>query len=70
MTKLRAPRRRRRLQARPLLVAAGTVLTLAAGGCGVEEPFCATHGICAQDLHTSIVDMGIAPPPDLKPSGD
>jgi hypothetical protein len=76
MATSRASRRPRRLRARPLLVAAGAVLTIASGGCGVEEPFCATHGICAEDMNVSTRDLGLAPrpdlglPPDLTPRGD
>ncbi len=76
MSKSRASHRRRRLRARPLLVAAGAVLAIAGSGCD-DQPFCATHGICATtDMNISNYDMGLAPhpdlavPPDLTPRGD
>ena len=73
MAKSRAPRRRRRLRARPLLVAAGTLLAVASVGCGTE-PFCQTHGTCAvRDMAIpagGISVRDLATPADLTPRGD
>jgi hypothetical protein len=69
MADTRVPYRRRRLRARPLLVAAGAVL-LASSGCGLNgvRP---NPGTAVQDLSASSGDVpDLSVPADLKTRGD